>query len=58
MVTTNTGTTGHAPVSPRRMRDDFLAEATPEHKLALIRKEQAGGKLVESASSGEWPPWG
>jgi len=26
--------------------DDFLAEATPEDKMALIRKEQEGGKLV------------
>ena len=25
--------------------DDFLAEATPEAKLALIRKEQEGGQL-------------
>src|SRR5262249_27413110 len=26
--------------------DDFIAEATPEAKLAYIRKEQHGGKLV------------
>ncbi|HUD69309.1 MAG TPA: potassium-transporting ATPase subunit KdpB, partial [Acidimicrobiales bacterium] len=26
--------------------DDFLAQATPENKLDLIRQEQAGGKLV------------
>ncbi|MGW3046365.1 potassium-transporting ATPase subunit KdpB, partial [Kitasatospora sp. NPDC001159] len=26
--------------------DDFLAEATPEDKMALIKKEQEGGKLV------------
>jgi K+-transporting ATPase ATPase B chain len=26
--------------------DDFLAEATPETKMALIKKEQTGGKLV------------
>jgi K+-transporting ATPase ATPase B chain len=26
--------------------DDFLAEATPEDKLTLIRKEQEGGRLV------------
>ena len=26
--------------------DDFLAQATPEHKLKLIRDEQAKGKLV------------
>ena len=32
--------------------DDFLAEATPEAKLALIRKEQAGGKLVAMCGDG------
>ncbi len=32
--------------------DDFLAEATPEDKLALIRKEQAGGKLVAMCGDG------
>ena len=32
--------------------DDFLAEATPEDKLALIRKEQEGGKLVEMCGDG------
>ncbi|MFN8226711.1 MAG: potassium-transporting ATPase subunit KdpB [Mycobacterium sp.] len=32
--------------------DDFLAEATPEDKLALIRKEQAGGKLVAMTGDG------
>lgn len=32
--------------------DDFLAEATPEEKLALIRKEQAGGKLVAMCGDG------
>src|SRR5438445_11714583 len=26
--------------------DDFLAEATPEDKMALIKREQAKGKLV------------
>ena len=26
--------------------DDFLAEATPEAKMQLIRKEQAGGRLI------------
>jgi K+-transporting ATPase ATPase B chain len=30
--------------------DDFLAEATPEDKLALIRTEQQGGKLVACAA--------
>jgi len=32
--------------------DDFLAEATPEAKLALIRTEQAGGRLVAMAGDG------
>lgn len=32
--------------------DDFLAEATPEDKLALIRKEQAQGKLVAMCGDG------
>ena len=32
--------------------DDFLAETTPEDKLALIRKEQAGGKLVAMCGDG------
>jgi potassium-transporting ATPase ATP-binding subunit len=32
--------------------DDFLAEATPEAKLAYIRKEQAGGKLVAMMGDG------
>ena len=32
--------------------DDFLAEATPEDKLALIRKEQAGGRMVAMTGDG------
>ncbi len=32
--------------------DDFLAEANPETKMALIRKEQAGGKLVAMTGDG------
>ena len=32
--------------------DDFLAEATPEDKLALIRREQAGGNLVAMTGDG------
>jgi K+-transporting ATPase ATPase B chain len=32
--------------------DDFLAEATPEDKLRLIRKEQAGGNLVAMTGDG------
>ncbi|SMF05418.1 potassium-transporting ATPase subunit KdpB [Tistlia consotensis] len=32
--------------------DDFLAEATPERKLELIRREQAEGKLVAMCGDG------
>ena len=32
--------------------DDFLAEATPEAKLALIRKQQEGGQLVAMTGDG------
>jgi K+-transporting ATPase ATPase B chain len=32
--------------------DDFLAEATPEDKMALIKMEQAGGKLVAMTGDG------
>jgi len=32
--------------------DDFLAEATPEDKMALIRKEQEGGRLVAMTGDG------
>ena len=32
--------------------DDFLAEATPEDKLAYIRREQQGGRLVAMCGDG------
>jgi K+-transporting ATPase ATPase B chain len=32
--------------------DDFLAEATPEKKLVLIREHQAGGRLVAMTGDG------
>ncbi|MEV0410722.1 potassium-transporting ATPase subunit KdpB [Streptomyces sp. NPDC050448] len=32
--------------------DEYLAEATPEDKLALIQREQAGGKLVAMTGDG------
>ena len=32
--------------------DDFLAEATPEDKLAFIRKEQFGGRLIAMCGDG------
>ena len=32
--------------------DDYLAEATPEDKMELIRREQAGGRLVAMTGDG------
>mgnify|MGYP003376718845 CR=1 FL=1 len=32
--------------------DDFLAEATPEDKMRLIRREQSGGRLVAMTGDG------
>ena len=32
--------------------DDFLAEATPEEKMVLIRREQEGGRLVAMTGDG------
>ncbi|WP_374306186.1 potassium-transporting ATPase subunit KdpB [Methylocella sp.] len=32
--------------------DDFLAQATPEDKLAFIRKEQEGGRLIAMCGDG------
>ena len=32
--------------------DDFLAEATPEEKMALIRREQRGGHMVAMTGDG------
>ena len=32
--------------------DDFLAEATPEQKLAYIRREQQGGRLIAMCGDG------
>jgi len=32
--------------------DDYLAQATPEDKMALIKKEQEGGKLVAMTGDG------
>lgn len=32
--------------------DDFIAEATPEEKLARIRQEQAGGRIVAMTGDG------
>ncbi|MCW2875958.1 MAG: K+-transporting ATPase, subunit, partial [Sphaerisporangium sp.] len=49
--------TGDNPATARAIADeagvdDFLAEATPEDKLALIRKEQEGGRLVAMTGDG------
>ncbi|MEU9992622.1 potassium-transporting ATPase subunit KdpB [Streptomyces sp. NPDC048045] len=49
--------TGDNPVTARAIAeeagvDDYLAEATPEDKLALIKKEQAGGHLIAMTGDG------
>ncbi|MBW8705217.1 Potassium-transporting ATPase B chain [Streptomyces sp. MBT84] len=49
--------TGDNPLTARAIAeeagvDDYLAEATPEDKLALIQREQAGGKLVAMTGDG------
>lgn len=49
--------TGDNPLTARAIADeagvdDFLAEATPEDKMALIKKEQAAGKLVAMTGDG------
>ncbi len=49
--------TGDNPLTARSIAeqagvDDFIAQATPEAKLAYIRKEQASGKLVAMMGDG------
>jgi potassium-transporting ATPase ATP-binding subunit len=49
--------TGDNPLTARAIAaeagvDDYLAEATPEDKLALIRREQQGGNLVAMTGDG------
>jgi K+-transporting ATPase ATPase B chain len=49
--------TGDNPLTARAIAaeagvDDFLAEAKPEDKMALIRKEQEGGKLIAMTGDG------
>ena len=51
MVTGDNATTARF-IADEAGVDDFLAEATPEDKLALIRREQAGGRLVAMCGDG------
>ncbi|MDH6137579.1 K+-transporting ATPase ATPase B chain [Kitasatospora sp. MAA4] len=51
MVTGDNALTARA-IAQEAGVDDFLAEATPEDKLALIRQEQEGGKLVAMTGDG------
>ena len=49
--------TGDNPMTARAIAeeagvDDFLAEATPEDKMALIQREQDGGRLVAMTGDG------
>jgi K+-transporting ATPase ATPase B chain len=49
--------TGDNPLTARSIAeeagvDDFLAEATPEDKMALIKREQQGGRLVAMTGDG------
>ncbi len=49
--------TGDNPLTARAIAeeagvDDFLAEATPEDKMALIKQEQSGGRLVAMTGDG------
>ncbi|MCX6398813.1 MAG: potassium-transporting ATPase subunit KdpB [Propionibacteriales bacterium] len=49
--------TGDNPLTARAIAeeagvDDFLAEATPEEKMALIKREQEGGRLVAMTGDG------
>ncbi|WP_205471790.1 potassium-transporting ATPase subunit KdpB [Nocardioides sp. SYSU D00038] len=51
MITGDNATTAAA-IAREAGVDDFLAEATPEDKLALIRQEQEGGRLVAMCGDG------
>jgi potassium-transporting ATPase ATP-binding subunit len=49
--------TGDNPLTARAIAaeagvDDFIAQATPEDKLAYIRREQAGGRMVAMTGDG------
>jgi K+-transporting ATPase ATPase B chain len=41
-----------AAISSEAGVDDFMAQATPEEKLAFIRKEQQGGRLIAMCGDG------
>src|SRR2546430_2022929 len=51
MITGDTPVTAAA-IARQAGVDDFLAEATPEDKMALIKREQAKGKLVAMTGDG------
>ena len=51
MVTGDNPTTA-ATIASESGVDDFLAEATPEDKLAYIRQEQKGGRLIAMCGDG------
>jgi K+-transporting ATPase ATPase B chain len=51
MITGDNPTTAAA-IAAEAGVDDFLAQATPEDKLKLIRKEQGSGKLVAMCGDG------
>ncbi|HMC05270.1 MAG TPA: potassium-transporting ATPase subunit KdpB, partial [Actinomycetota bacterium] len=51
MITGDNPLTGAA-IAREAGVDDFLAEATPEDKMALIKKEQSGGFLVAMTGDG------
>lgn len=51
MITGDNPTTAAA-IAREAGVDDFLAEATPEDKMALIQREQAGGRLVAMTGDG------
>ncbi|WP_160011452.1 potassium-transporting ATPase subunit KdpB [Nocardioides sp. AX2bis] len=51
MITGDNAVTARA-IAEEAGVDDFLAEATPEDKMALIRTEQAGGRMVAMCGDG------
>ena len=51
MITGDTALTAQS-IAKEAGVDDFLAEATPEDKLAYIRKEQTGGRIIAMTGDG------